>query len=357
MNDTQQGPSKPADSINRLLRPNIRDLKPYSSARHEFEGQANIWLDANENPFPSGYNRYPDPLQAALKDKLAALKGVSADHLFLGNGSDEAIDLLIRLFCRPGLDHIIQLPPTYGMYRVSAAIADVQVREAPLTDTCQPDPEAIRAITDAHSKILFVCSPNNPTGNLMDKQRMRQILRSFPGIVVVDEAYIDFAGQASLTRWLKEFPHLVILQTFSKAWALAAARLGIALANPEIIGYLNKVKPPYNVNALSQEAALKALENPEKMKAQVQILRDERQRLAGALAALPFVQEVLPSDANFILAKIPAAKALYDHLLRQGIVVRDRSTVFPDTGALRFTVGQPGENNTLISALQTFRTP
>ncbi|NBC07882.1 MAG: histidinol-phosphate transaminase [Bacteroidetes bacterium] len=338
--------------IHHLVRPNIRQLTPYASARSEFKGQADVFLDANESPYDTGYNRYPDPLQQKLKAALGTLKGVAPEHMFLGNGSDEAIDLLMRIFCEPGEDHIVILPPTYGMYKVSAGIANVAVREIPLQPgRFQPDAAAILAKADQHSKLLFLCSPNNPTGNSFSPGLVRELLANFPGIVVADEAYIDFSAQQSATRWLGEFPNLVVMQTFSKAWGLAGIRLGMAFASEEIIGYFNKVKPPYNVNQLTQEAALKALDNKTKKEAQVQQVLGQRALLQQYLGGLPFVERIYPSDANFLLVKMENARGVYDYLVKQGIIVRDRSRVTLCEDCLRITVGTPAENERVFRAL------
>ncbi len=342
-------------SIEHLLRPNIRELKPYRSARHEFDGEARILLDANENPFDSGFNRYPDPFQMRLKEPLAKYKGVSPENIFLANGSDEAIDLLIRMFCRPGTDHILQLPPTFGMYRVAASLSAVEVREIALDEHFQPRVDAVLAAVDPYSKILFLCSPNNPTGNSLDRDRMRALIEGFPGIVAVDEAYQDFARQESALAWLEEYSNLLVLQTFSKAWGMAAIRLGMAFASKEIVSWLNKVKMPYNVNELTQSAALDALSRPERMEEQVAILLHERQRLERELPTLSLFDELLPSDANFILAKTRHSIALYRFLTERGVVVRDRSGVFPDIGAMRISVGLPEENDELLAGLRAFQ--
>jgi histidinol-phosphate aminotransferase len=341
-------------NIKQLIRPNIRQLKPYSSARHEFEGSAEIFLDANENPFGNGINRYPDPLQQVVKEQLSGLKEVPAGQIFLGNGSDEAIDLLIRIFCEPREDKIIILPPTYGMYRVSADIADVAVVEVPLRPAYQPDVEAILKVTDPHTKILFLCSPNNPTGNDFMPDALRTLASRFPGIVVVDEAYIDFSERESCTRRLPEFPNLVVLQTFSKAWGMAGIRLGMAFASEEIIRLLNKVKPPYNVNHLTQQAALEALQDPEAQQAQVRKILAERKHLADTLPAFEFVEQVYPSDANFLLVKVTDPDGLYQFLVDQGIIVRNRSRALRCEGSLRFTIGTPAENELLLKCLQYY---
>ncbi len=342
-------------SIQHLVRPNIRNLKPYSSARSEFKGAAEVFLDANENPFESGLNRYPDPLQQRLKGKIAEYKGVQPEQLFLGNGSDEAIDLLIRIFCEPGKDQIIINPPTYGMYHVSADIADVGVLKTPLTARFQPDIASILEAARPSAKLLFLCSPNNPTGNEMEVAAVRSLLDQFQGIVIIDEAYIDFTERASFIRWLEHYPRLVVMQTFSKAWGLAGIRLGMAYANPEIIDLLNRVKPPYNLNTLTQQAALKALADPNRMKNECQKVLQERARLEDQLPKFSFVREVLPSSANFLLTRVEAPDQLYRFLVERRIIVRNRSQAPGCEGSLRFTVGRPGENDRLLEALQQFQ--
>lgn len=342
-------------NIEALVRPNIRRLTPYSSARSEYKGRADIFLDANENPFENGLNRYPDPLQWAVKERISTIKNVPVQQIALGNGSDEVIDLLIRIFCEPGEDHIITLPPTYGMYQVSADIANVEVRKVPLLPGFQPDVEAILSAADNHSKILFLCSPNNPTANSLDPTAMQQLVERFPGIVAIDEAYIDFAGQESFTRHLESAPNLVIMQTFSKAWGLAGIRLGMIFASEEIIGYFNKVKPPYNVNELTQRAALEALEEETTYQEKLRTIIDQREALTGKLDGLAFVQHIYPSDANFVLARVDEPQELYHYLTKKGIIVRDRSKVTMCEGCLRFTVGTPQENEQLISALNSFK--
>jgi len=342
-------------SINHLVRDNIRRLRPYSSARHDFEGDAEVFLDANENPYDyQGLNRYPDPLQVAVKERLSALKGLSPNQIFLGNGSDEAIDLLIRIFCEPRRDHILTLPPTYGMYQVSADIAGVAVREVPLSAAFQPRVEAILEAADAHSKLLFVCSPNNPTGNAIDRAAIRRLAAGFPGIVVVDEAYIDFSSRPSCLELLPEFPNLVVMQTFSKAWGMAGIRLGMAFASETVIALFNKVKPPYNVNELTQRAALDALDQSKEREALIGAILAERARLERRLPAFAFVKQVFPSDANFLLLRVAAPDELYLYLVDRGIIVRNRSRVLLCEGSLRITVGTPPENEQLLEALQAY---
>jgi len=337
--------------ITQWVRPNILRLKPYSSARSEFKGQADIFLDANENPFDTGMNRYPDPLQWAVKDELGKLKGIDPKHIFLGNGSDEVIDLLIRIFCEPGKEAILTLPPTYGMYQVSAGIADVAVREVPLTADYQPDVDRVLAAADQQTKLLFLCSPNNPTGNNLDLHAMEQLIAGFSGIVVVDEAYIDFSDQESCISLLPQYPNLVVMQTFSKAWGMAGIRLGMAFASEEIIALFNKVKPPYNVNQLTQKAALDALLSDHSLTEMVEVILEQRDRLEQRLPKLPFVQQVYPSHANFLLVKVDEPKRLYDYLVEDKIIVRDRSNVLLCDGALRITVGRPEENDQLLDSL------
>lgn len=342
-------------TIDHLVRDNIRTLRPYASARSEYKGSAEVFLDANENPFPTGYNRYPDPLQRALKQQIAEIKGVDPEYIFLGNGSDEAIDLLLRIFCEPGQDHIITLPPTYGMYRVSADIAGVPAVEIQLTADFQPKVADILAASNEHSKLLFLCSPNNPTGNLLDESVVQQLIAQFPGVVVVDEAYIDFVAQGgSAVHWLEDCPNLVVLQTFSKAWGMAGIRLGMAFAQPGIIAYFNKVKPPYNINQLTQEFALQQLKKPEVMQAQVAELLAQRNIMADELERLKFVQRVYPSEANFLLVRVDDPQAIYHYLIDQQIIVRDRSKVVLCEGCLRVTVGTQQENQQLLQTLNDF---
>ncbi|MEM6725765.1 MAG: histidinol-phosphate transaminase [Bacteroidota bacterium] len=342
-------------SIEPLLRPNIRALKPYSSARDEFTGKAEVYLDANENAFgsPVGpYNRYPDPYQREVKAKLAKYKGVAPEQIFLGNGSDEAIDLLYRAFCEPGQDEVILVPPTYGMYKVSAGINNVRIKEVPLSEGFQLDIPALKAVYSDKTKLLFICSPNNPTGNSINPETVRAVLKSFPGIVVVDEAYIDFSRQASFISLLGEFDRLVVLQTFSKAWGLAGLRLGMAFASENIIQVFNRIKPPYNVNALTQQKASEALDNIAMKDAMVRDTLSERGRMANAFRQMTFVKKVLPSDANFLLVELPDPVGTYQALIKKGIVVRDRSKVLSCEGCLRFTIGTPAENDLLIQELQ-----
>lgn len=347
-------------NLEALIRPNIRAMKPYSSARDEFQGEAQVMLDANENSLgsagPERFNRYPDPLQRAVKQALAPLKQVRPEQIFLGNGSDEAIDLLVRLTCRPGgQDSILLLPPTYGMYEVAANLNDVAVQRLPLTADFQLAPETVAGILASDARLVFLCSPNNPTGNLLDPAAIEQVLRGFRGLVVVDEAYADFAAAPSWTTRLAEFHNLVVLQTFSKAWGLAGLRLGMAFANEPIIAYLNKIKPPYNISETTQQHALAALGDAPHFEQMRQQLLAGRADLAARLPALPIVEHVFPSDANFLLVRFrPDATAVYDYLLSQGIVVRNRTTQPGCAGCLRLTVGTAEENNRLLTALSEY---
>ena len=340
-------------TIKHLVRPNILKMNAYSSARDEFKGAASVFLDANENPFPNdGLNRYPDPVATAVRKELAKQKNVPAENIFLGNGSDEVIDVLIRVFCEPRIDNIITLPPTYGMYEVSANTADVEVRKIVLTPDFQPKVEDILRGSDKHSKILFLCSPNNPTGNSFKKELILQLLATFDGIIVLDEAYIDFSDEPSCSRWLTYYPNLVIMQTFSKAWGLAAIRLGMAFASTEIIGLMNKVKPPYNVNELTQRMALDALKKADKTAKAIAEILSEREKLAKILRGLPSVKNVFPTDANFLLVKVEQPNELYNWLAMNGVVVRNRNNVVLCEGCLRITVGTVEENAALIKAMK-----
>ena len=344
--------------IHSIIRPNIKDLVPYSSARDEFTGEAKVFLDANENslgsPLLKWYNRYPDPHQQVLKEKLSHIKGIAPAHIFLGNGSDEAIDILYRAFCEPGRHNVVVCPPTYGMYEVSAHINDVAVRKVPLTEAFQLDLEAMEAAVDADTRIIWLCSPNNPTGNSLDRGDIEMILNNFDGIVVVDEAYINFSRHRSFIPDLADYPNLVILQTLSKAWGLAALRVGMAFASADIIGIMNRIKPPYNINEAAQQLASDALEEVEQVNEMIRILVTERDRLAAALETHPLVQHVYPSDANFLLVKVNGGRKVYDFLLTQGIVVRDRSTTPGCADCIRITVGTPTENEILLRALDAF---
>ncbi|WP_345951748.1 histidinol-phosphate transaminase [Mucilaginibacter sp. PAMB04274] len=345
--------------INNILRENIKNLKPYSSARDEFQGEASVYLDANENAFGSpldqNYNRYPDPLQYAVKKRLSEIKGVPPRNIFLGNGSDEAIDILFRSFCNPGTDNVILVPPTYGMYEVSANINDVATRKVNLTDDYQLNLDGIAEAIDAQTKIIFVCSPNNPTGNSINRDDIETLLSNFNGLVVVDEAYINFSRQKTFIQELTEYANLIVLQTLSKAWGLAGLRVGMAFASEEIIEVMNRVKPPYNINEASQQLALQALQNTEQVNGWIKETLAERDKLVLQLKDLDFVVDIYPSDANFILVKTTDAKGIYNFLVQNGIIVRDRSKVELCEGSLRITVGTPQENITLINTLQNFK--
>ncbi len=341
-----------------LVRPAVRALTPYSSARDEYDGPggAMIFLDANENPFDNGVNRYPDPHQRVLKTEIARFRGVSEDQILLGNGSDEVLDLLFRVFCEPGKDSVITLPPTYGMYAVLAGINAVENIKVPLASGFQPDVGEILKMATPETKLLFLCSPNNPTGNSLDKDRVTALLESLPGLVVIDEAYIDFAGDGGFLPLLNAYPNLVVTQTFSKALGLAGIRLGVCFASPGIIGYLKRIKPPYNVNELTQQRALAALTAPEKIDEEIRSIKAERTRLVEGLAGIPFVRELFPTDANFVLARVDDAPRRYRQLLDRGIVVRDRSSQAGCAHTLRFTVGTPEENTALLNVLSTLET-
>jgi histidinol-phosphate aminotransferase len=340
-----------------IVRKNIREMKPYSSARDEFKGEARVFLDANENalgsPTLKWYNRYPDPMQWEIKDKLSAIKKIPATQIFLGNGSDEPIDLLYRCFCEPGRDEVIVCPPTYGMYEVSANINDIKLTKVPLTSSFQLDLEAIEQAIQPQTKIIWICSPNNPTGNSIDRQDIEMILNNFDGIVVIDEAYINFSRQRSFIGDLSDYPNLVVLQTLSKAWGLAALRLGMAFASEQIISYLNKIKPPYNISKPVQDLVLKALDEVGQVNDMIMLLVDSRGRLEKALLELSAVLQVYPSDANFLLVKFDDAKAMYAHLLNLGIVVRDRSNVVLCDQCLRITVGTDAENDSLVNGIKS----
>ena len=345
--------------INNIIRENIKNLTPYSSARDEFQGEASVYLDANENaygsPLEENYNRYPDPLQYNVKKRLSEIKGVPIRNIFLGNGSDEAIDILFRAFCNPGVDNVIIVPPTYGMYQVSANINDVALKRVPLTAEYQLDMEGIAEAIDEHTKLIFICSPNNPTGNSINRDDVETLLANFNGLIVVDEAYINFSRQKTFIQELTEYANLVVLQTLSKAWGLAGLRVGMAFASEEIIEVMNRVKPPYNINEASQQLALKALENVDQVNEWIKETLKERDNLVLALKNFDFVLDIYPSDANFILVKTTDPKAIYNFLVQRGIIVRDRSKVELCEGSLRITVGTPNENNILIKSLQDYK--
>lgn len=345
--------------INRLVRENVKKLIPYSSARDEFKGKARIFLDANENslgsPLTKWYNRYPDPHQWELKKKISQIKTVPPENILLGNGSDECIDLLIRAFCEPKTDNIIICPPTYGMYEVCAHINDVPVKAVPLTLNFQLNLEALEQNIDAHTKMIFLCSPNNPTANSLIREDVEMLLNNFEGLIVVDEAYINFSRQRTLSVDLPDYPNLVVMQTFSKAWGLAALRLGMIMASKEIINVLNKIKPPYNINQATQDLVMKALDNLDDVNAMIFEIVKQREELGYTLMQIPFVQQVYPSDANFLLVKVDDAVGVYNYLKEKGIVIRNRSNVILCNGCLRITVGTEQENRELINALGGFK--
>ena len=342
-------------SLEQLVRKNIWGLAPYSSARDEYSGkEAHVFLDANENPYNSPYNRYPDPLQRELKGMLEKVKGVPADNIFLGNGSDEAIDLVFRIFCEPGRDNVVSIAPTYGMYQVCADINDVEYRQVLLDDGFQLQADKLLAACDEHTKVVWLCSPNNPTGNSLDRDEMLRIVKLFQGIVVVDEAYIDFAQQQSLRQELPTHPNLIILQTMSKAWGSAAIRMGMAFASKEIIALYNKVKYPYNVNLLTQQQAMEMLRDPFEVDKWVKMLLQERNRLILAFAELPICEQIYKTDANFFLARMTDAQRIYDYLVDKGIIVRNRTRVQLCHNCLRITIGTRSENSELLSALRQF---
>ncbi|MDX1720012.1 MAG: histidinol-phosphate transaminase [Salegentibacter mishustinae] len=341
-------------NINNLVRPNVAGLKPYSSARDEYQstGSEMVFLDANENPFQTDVNRYPDPQQRSLKTELAKIKDVSSEHIILGNGSDEVLDLLFRAFCEPGKDNVITLPPTYGMYKVLANINNIENREVLLNSDFEPNVEEILNSIDQNTKLIFLCSPNNPTGNSFSEEKIIHILKNFNGLVVIDEAYIDFSNKESWLNKLKEYPNLVITQTLSKAFGMAGIRLGICYASVEIIQILNKIKPPYNVNELTQLRALDRVLNKQCVDLEIADLLKQRTILSEALVEVNFIENIYPSDANFILVKVDDATKRYDQLLEKGIVIRNRTTQPLCENTLRFTIGTGEENKKLIEALK-----
>ena len=343
-------------SLEKLTRKNIWNLAPYSCARNEFSGvNATVFLDANENPFGSPLNRYPDPLQMELKQKIEEVKGIPANYTFLGNGSDEAIDLVYRCFCEPKEDNVVAIEPTYGMYKVCADINDVEYRPVLLDENYQITADKLLAACDSHTKVIWVCSPNNPTGNDICREEIVKLLESFDGLVIVDEAYSDFSKLRPLRFELPRYPNLIVLNTLSKAWASAAIRLGMAFASPEIIDIFNKVKYPYNVNYLTQQQALKVLSAPDEVDRWVQLILQERTRMEVAFSMLPLCEKVYPTNANFFLAKVSDAQRIYDYLVEQGIIVRNRTRVQLCHNCLRITIGTRNENNELIGALRQFK--
>ena len=342
--------------IESLVRKNIQALKPYSCARDEFKGRdAHVFLDANESSYNSPFNRYPDPLQETLKKDISAIKGVPSGRIFLGNGSDEAIDLVYRIFCEPRVDNVVAIEPTYGMYKVCADINDVEYRAVSLSENYAMSAEALLQACDEHTKVVWICSPNNPTGNDMDRREMHKLLTEFKGIVVVDEAYGDFSELKPMSTYLEHFPRMIVLNTFSKAWASAGLRLGMAFASEEIISLFNKVKYPYNVNMLTQEKARELLTDMPKIERWINEVRHERKHMIPCLMELPMVKCVYPSAANFLLVKVTDADAIYEYLVDKGIIVRNRNRVSLCKNALRITIGSKEENNELLGALRSYR--
>lgn len=343
-------------TLEQLTRPNIWRLAPYSSARDEYSGKdAHVFLDANENPYNKPFNRYPDPLQRELKKEIAKVKRVPEENIFLGNGSDEAIDLPYRIFCRPGIDNVVAIEPTYGMYRVCADTNDVEYRPVMLDDKYQMDADKVLAACDANTKLIWICSPNNPTGNNIDREQIEKVLNGFDGIVIVDEAYSDFSDQRPFRLDLAQHPNIIVLNTFSKAWGCAAIRLGMAFASKEIIALYNKVKYPYNVNMLTQQQATNALSSRKDIEDWVRLLLQERTRMMRAFLDLPICEKVYPSDANFFLAKMSDAQAIYNYLVDKGIIVRNRTRVTLCNECLRITIGTKSENTELLGALRSFK--
>lgn len=342
-------------NLQELVRPNIWALKPYSCARDEFKGvKADVFIDANENPFNNGINRYPDPLQEQVKRLVAPLKGVPEENIFLGNGSDEAIDLPFRIFCRPGVDNVVAIDPTYGMYEVCADVNDIEYRKVSLDDKFDMDPDALLAACDDNTKIIFICSPNNPTGNAFSRDKIEKVVRNFSGIVIVDEAYSDFSKQRPMRLDLAEYPNLIVLATFSKAWGAAGIRLGMAFASTDIIALFNKVKYPYNVNVLTQKKAIEVLNDQVIMQRHISMVLEERTSLIKAFRLLDICKDIYPTDANFFLARVTDADAIYKYLVSKGVVVRNRNRVHLCGNCLRITIGTVEENRRLLSALRQY---
>lgn len=339
-----------------ILRKSLRKLKPYSTARDEFKGKAFVYLDANENPSESTFNRYPDPHQTKLREKLASIKNVSPNQVLIGNGSDEIIDLLFRAFCEPGIDNVIIPQPTYGMYSVCANINNVEIKQPLLTEEFQLEVERILTEINQNTKLIFICNPNNPSGNLLNLKSILTLLNQFKGLVVVDEAYIDFAKSQGLLTFLNDHPNLFVIQTLSKAWGLAGLRIGIGYGATSVISLLSKIKPPYNISSFAQQEAIKALDQPEQKNTVVTILLTEREKLVSRLGSLSFIKRIYHSDANFLLVKMANAKDCYDHLIQDGIVVRDRSSMTHCENCLRISIGTPNENILLITSLHKFQT-
>ncbi|MDD2962170.1 MAG: histidinol-phosphate transaminase [Muribaculaceae bacterium] len=342
------------NEISNLLRPNIRNLKPYSCARNEFKGTASVWLDANENPYNAPFNRYPDPLQQAVKTKLGAVRRVDSENIFLGVGSDECIDLCYRCFCRPAVDNVVAISPSYGMYEVCADINDIEYRKVPLTDTFDIDAQALIDACNSKTKVMWICSPNNPTGNAFSRSAISEIYGKFKGILVVDEAYIDFSEKGTMLEYLSSMPRLIVMQTFSKAWGSAAARLGIAFASTEIINVFNKVKYPYNINLLTQQYALERIEKYAQVIEWVATIKKNRAIFVDKLKTLKCVKTIYPTDANFILVRVDDANRLYDYLCDSGIIIRNRNRVEKCAGCVRITVGTEQENDELINAMKNY---
>lgn len=340
--------------LKKIVRENIYNLTPYSCARMEFSGKASVWLDANESPYNEPYNRYPDPLQMEVKRLIGQQRGVVPEQIFLGVGSDECIDMVYRVFCRPGVDNVVAIEPTYGMYEVCAAVNDVEYRRAPLADDFSIDIQKIYEKIDANTKVIWICSPNNPTGNAFPRDAIEAVCAGFSGIVVVDEAYVDFSSKGSMATQLYRYPNLVVMQTLSKAWASAAVRLGTAFASREIVDIFNKVKYPYNINLLTQQHALEVLRNPLKVDEWVKNILQERSKVMTAFLDLPICVKVYPTDANFFLAKMTDAQAIYDYLVAQSIIVRNRDKVQLCGNCLRITIGNKSENAELLGALRQY---
>lgn len=342
--------------LSELTRPNIWALKPYSCARDEFKGmKADVFLDANENPHSAPYNRYPDPLQEEVKKMISPLKGVPVENIFLGNGSDEAIDLPYRIFCRPGIDNVVAIDPTYGMYEVCADTNDIEYRKVSLEENYDINPDKLLAACDENTKIIFICTPNNPTGNAFATEKIEKVLREFEGIVIVDEAYSEFSSQTPMRSKLAQYPNLIVLNTFSKAWGAAAIRLGMAFASADIIALFNKVKYPYNVNKLTQEKAIEILSNVTILHRNISLIMEERGKLMSSIADLPIVKKVYPTDANFFLAEVVDAVSIYKYLVQKGIIVRNRNHIHLCGNCLRITIGTKGENIQLLSALRQYK--
>ena len=343
-------------SLEELTRPNIWRLTPYSSARDEYSGHvARVFLDANESPYNQPYNRYPDPMQTAVKEQLARVKGIPVDRIFLGNGSDEAIDLVYRCFTRPGIDNVVAIEPTYGMYKVCADINDIQYRKVLLDDQFQLSADKLLRVCDANTKVIWLCTPNNPTGNALNRGEVERVIQEFDGLVVVDEAYSDFSKEKTFRHEIVRYPNLIVLNTMSKAWGCAAIRLGMAFASKEIISLFNRVKYPYNINDLTQKEALKVLSNPYEVDKQVKLILQERVRVIDAFRLLPCCEKTYPTDANFFLAKMDNAQRIYNYLVNEGIIVRNRTHVSLCNDCLRITIGTKTENNELLSALRQYK--